>query len=333
MALGDKSAFKIFAILLPNVSLYIKAVGEVNVGALVLYLAINIVAFAVMLILAEFLYFQGVIGLTSASDNRKVKTLDNVIGKCKEHSVAYAYFLKEIKILLRSPAYFSNCIVSNFIWPIFIYAVYKIKGCSYTLAQLQYMYRKNESNMQLLILVGIVGISVIVTALNSISSNSISREGKHFAFMKYIPVSYTIQWNVKALVGAVFSVIGVLIYFIPACILLKIPLWHSIVYVILSVLYILCIAYMGIYVDSIQPKLIWEDELNSLRENYNTFFAMAIAMAFAGIVCIGGYFLLRNIDIWISMLMIFGILVIFAMVIVGLTVNSSVKNIECQEET
>ena len=30
-------------------------------------------------------------------------------------------------------------------------------------------------------------------------------------------------------------------------------------------------AYTGIYIDSIQPKLIWEDELNSLRENYNTY--------------------------------------------------------------
>lgn len=90
-------------------------------------------------------------------------------------------------------------------------------------------------------------------------------------------------------------------------------------------------AYTGIYIDSIQPKLIWEDELNSLRENYNTFFAMAISIGFVGVVCIGGFFALKKINIWLAMLIVFVIIMVANMIIMYMTRHSRVKNIEEQE--
>ena len=38
------------------------------------------------------------------------------------------------------------------------------------------------------------------------------------------------------------------------------------------------ITYLGIVLDSIQPKLIWDDEINALRGNVNVFFNMAFAI-------------------------------------------------------
>ena len=332
MALGNKTSFNTLDIIFPSVVLYVDAISKGSIGAFLAFILVNVVAVGIMLVLAELLYFRGVIGLTSATDNKKVRSLSSLINKCTQHSPAYAYFVKEVRILLRTPAYFTNCVMTNFIWPIFVYAVYKIKGYTYTIEQLAQMYRNNESNMQLIILLGILGISVLITALNSISSNSISREGKHFSFMKYIPVSYKIQWNVKALVGAMFPIIGIVIFFIPAGIIIKMPILHIIVDTLLSILAIIFVAYTGIYIDSIQPKLIWEDELNSLRENYNTFFAMAVSIGFVGVVCIGGFFVLKSINIWMTMLILFGIIMVANMIIMYMTMRSGVNNIEEQEE-
>ena len=51
---------------------------------------------------------------------------------------------------------------------------------------------------------------------------------------------------------------------------------------------------MGMLLDSVNPKLVWEDALSALRENYNTFFCMAIAIGIAaalGGICVALYLL------------------------------------------
>ena len=245
----------------------------------------------------------------------------------------YSYFIKEMKVLIRTPAYLTNCVGVNFIWPIFVYAVYKLKGFTYSISELRSMYRNNEGNMQIIVLLLIVGVSILITALNSISSNSFSREGKHFSFIKYIPVSYKIQWNIKALIGAMWAAKGVLVYVIPACFVMMIPLMHTIIYVALSILAILIISYIGIYIDSIQPKLIWEDELGSLRENYNTFFAMAVAIGMVALVCIGGYIGIKNsVSVYAFSGITYGVGIILAIIVCLLCKRSYVRNIENQEE-
>ena len=210
----------------------------------------------------------------------------------------------------------------------------KIMHYNITLDLLRNQYAERNLRIQLFFLLGIVGISVIVAALNSLSSNAISREGKHFSFMKYIPVSYETQWNVKTFVGILFPAIGVLIYFIPACILIHVPVVHIIMFTLLSLMSITFVASMGIYIDSIQPKLIWDDEMSALRENYNTFFSMAIAIAFTAIVCVGGFFLFCNthITIGVTALILIAILAAANLIVLYLTNRSGVHNIEEQEE-
>ena len=153
--------------------------------------------------------------------------------------------------------------------------------------------------------------------------------------MKYIPVSYWTQWNAKALVGILFPAIGVLIFFIPACVIIQVPLVHILLFTLLSLMSISFVSYMGIYIDSIQPKLIWDDEMSALRENYNTFFSMAISIAFTLIICVGGFFLLCNtkISIGLTAFLLIVILAIANIIVLILTRKSGIRNIQEQEET
>lgn len=335
LASGNPKFFNVMNCIFPNVFLFVKTFAERDFLALFGYVAINILVVGLMLFLSEFLYFRGVIGMTSSHSNTKPTDLDRILSTCKQRKPGVSYFMKEVKLLIRTPVYFTNCIAINFLWPIFIYAMLKIQHYEISIQHLRHLYAHRDLRIQLLFLLGIVGISVIVAAINSLSSNAISREGKHFPFMKYIPVSYWTQWNAKAFVGILFPAVGVLLFFLPVCIILQIPVIHIILFTLLSLMSISFVSYMGIYIDSIQPKLIWDDEMSSLRENYNTFFSMAISIAFTVIVCVGGFFLFCNtkISIATTALILVVILAIANIIVLGLTRKSGIRNIQEQEET
>ena len=181
----------------------------------------------------------------------------------------------------------------------------------------------------------VMGVSLLMTAINSIGSNAISREGSQFQFMKYIPVEYSTQWHVKAAVGIFFSVIGIWIFIIPGMLLIGMSIGSVLLQLILSFLCIMLVTYSGILIDSIQPKLIWDDEMSALRENYNTFFNMAIAILEAGILCGGGFLLFCNTKI--SMTGFLSLLIILLgmgnVLLLGITKKNGYRNISEQEET
>lgn len=283
---GKQTFYNVMNYVFPNVTLFVRAFANYDIVALILYILINAIAVIVMLFLSDLFYFAGVAGITSAISNTKTLSIDAVLTKCKEHSAFYSYFMKEVRILVRTPVFLTNCVIVNFIWPVFVYAMYKLQKSVLTLSDIKALYMDNNFTTRVIFIAGIVGISMIISAMNSISSGAISREGKHFAFMKYIPVPYMVQWQAKAIVGVIFPLAGILIYFIPACIIIGIPILDIIIYTIICILSVVFVSYAGIYIDSIQPKLIWDDEMSALRENYNTFFSMGIVMMVAAILCV-----------------------------------------------
>lgn len=335
LASGNQTFFTVLDMVFPNVTLLIESIRNTSLLAFVKYLLLNAGAVGVLLLLAEILYMKGLIRLSSIPERKKTKDLESLLKKSRQHSPMYAYFMKELKILVRTPAFFTHSIVVNFIWPVFIFAAYKIQSKSFTLEMLRNAYEQNEDSIRLVCIVFVVGISAFIASLNSISSNAISREGKHFPFMKYIPINYKVQWNVKTFVGIIFAMVGVLIYVIPACVLIKIPFLHILVYSLLCVLSVLFVSYMGIYIDSIQPKLIWDDEMSVLRENYNMFYSMAVVIGFVVVVCGGGYYLLRNSasDFYYHAAIFLLILVVANAIILLFMKKNGVKNIAEQEET
>lgn len=328
----SNSYFKVLNIIFPTIYLYINAISEGSIIYFIGYILLNAISIFIMLFLAELLYFKGVINLSVNKGNVE-ENLNKLISTSKKHSQAYSYFMKELRILMRTPTFYTHCIIVNFIWPIFVYAVFKASASNMTFTFIRENYQL-DSNLPLFLIVFIVGMSAFLTSLNSISSNAISREGKHFHFMKSIPVEYKTQLFVKTFVGILFSFIGIMVFFLPACIIMNIPFVHIIGYTILSILAITFVAYMGIYIDSLQPKLVWDDELSVLRENYNMFFSMAIIIVFVGVFSVGGYFYLKNKLLSFKVLfLIFTLLLIICNSIVYLISKKSlIKNIITQEE-
>jgi len=289
-ALSDRnnSLIGIMGIIFPHISFLVNFMTEHTILNLLCYIGINILAIAVFMIIAEVFYIDTVAGVSKSAVSKK-KTLEKSISSVKAGHPAVTYLKKEFRILFRTPAYFMNCILINLIWPIFLYLIYVLQGKTNFLDSFIDGIHSGNERYVLIFVLGVSAVSVLVTAANCIASSALTREGSHLAFIKYIPMSYMAQINIKALVSIIISGAGMLIYVIAASVYLHLGIMLMTFCCVISLLSVAFASYFGIFMDSINPKLIWDSELNALRGNYNIFFNMAMAILLEGVTCAGAY--------------------------------------------
>ena len=334
MATGNQDFFQVMRIIFPTMHLFVKSFADQSVLALFSYIAVTAIYIVVFLLLSNVFYFDGLIGLSAANNSSKKHSALKKLNHIKRKSQGVALFWKEVKTLLRTPPFFINCVAINFLWPVFVYAMVQIQHFEVSLPELRRLYAMGDFKFTLFIPLFVIGVSLLMTAINSIGSNAISREGSQFQFMKYIPVDYSIQLHVKAAVSIFFSVIGIWIFIIPAMILIGMGIASIIIELIMSLLCIMLVTYSGILIDSVQPKLIWDDEMSALRENYNTFFNMAVAILETGVLCGGGFLLFCNTKISMSafLTLLIVLLGIGNIIVLWITKKNGYRNISEQEE-
>lgn len=328
----DNAILTVMNIIFPQVPFIVNAING-GISLLInfpLYILVNAAAIAVFMLAAQFLYFPSVVGLSGGSPSSKHKTASSIISKMKQHRPTLTYLKKEFRILVRTPAYFMNCVLINLIWPVFIYLIAVLQGQTNFMDDFIYGIHSGKEETVLLFILGVSAASVLVTSLNCIASSALTREGKHFSFIKYIPISYTAQLNIKALVSIIISGTGMIIYVTAACIWLNTGIKFILFNCLISLLSVSFSSYFGIFMDSVNPKLIWEDELNALRGNYNIFFNMAVSILLEAIICVGSYFIFKYTEIGAFMMIIilFAILMILNVISYILCNNIAVKNIE-----
>lgn len=288
---NDNSLLNVMNIILPHIRFIVSGVSGDIIGV-VIYLAINIVAVVVFLLLAELMYFKGIVGIGgSGSAKQHSVGFRKAVKGLKEKEVSLSYFKKELLILVRTPAYFMNCIVINLVWPILLYLVYALQGPDNFLGKFFKDLSNGNATAGLIFAFCASGISVLITSANSIASSSITREGSHFAFMKYIPIDFMTQINIKASVAILISGLGMIIYVIIAGILFSLNGMFVLFTCLISLFSVVSASYFGIYMDSINPKLVWDDEVNALRGNYNIFYNMALSILLVAVLCAIAYLL------------------------------------------
>ena len=122
-------------------------------------------------------------------------------------------------------------------------------------------------------------------------------------------------------------------YFVIFSIIAKLNILIFITSLIILILSILLISLVGVFIDSIQPKLVWDDELNALRENYNTFVVMGLSLLLIGIFLFLGIYYINNLisfnNFYIILILSLFILIVFMIILFKLF---GVSNLEEQEE-
>lgn len=254
-----------------------------------LYAGINILLLAAFMAIANAIYLPGLYSFKSVSNKKEHGHKKNL--QRKQRSVFRAYFGKELKTILRTPAFVSNCVLINLFWPVIIIIVCMMQKGSDTIENFIAMYHEGNVLASVVALALFLGLGALTTAANGLASSSFTREGAHIDFMKYIPVPYDLQIHVKGLISLIFSFLSYLMDVIVLSVILKLDMRAAAYYTLTGGCMVFFITCLGIWLDSMHPKLIWEDELNALRGNLNVFFNMAFAILAAVIICGVGFLL------------------------------------------
>ena len=313
IAVGNHSFLNFFNGVFPHISLFMDMINNNSIISLVLYLIVNATYIFLYLFLSKYLYLDGVIGLNSKDTGTKAHSTE-LLKNIKRRNPIESYISKEFKILFRTPSFFINCIIINIIWPIFVYAIIKIMNLG-SFHDLGILINGLSNKTIIVYYLFILSISIMVPCISTISSSSFSREGKSYYFIKYIPLEiYKVIYS-KIFVSFIISFIGVSFYLIIFFIISKIDFLIVLTSFIIVFFSNLLISLLGVFIDSIQPKLVWDDELNALRENYNTFVVMGISLLLIIIfLALGLYYI--NVKIMFNNYYIILISTLFVLIII-----------------
>lgn len=261
----------------------IKAIEDQSILYLLLYIAANACVVALMLLLGHLFYADSLFTVARLGSSDKSANLSHTDNKSTP--VFKAYVIKEFKVLLRTKAYSNNCIFVNLLWAILLGIYIALNNGKESLQTLTLYIQDHNPRMLMLVGIGVVMLSFVATAMNSIASTAFTREGQHLSFIKYIPISYRLQLMCKSFVSVVVTFPAVALCIAILGIYTKMQVLTCIFYLILSMLCIIITTVIGALLDSSAPHSQWDDEYSALRGNLNTFFNMAVIMIVSVLIC------------------------------------------------
>lgn len=245
---------------------------------LLLYLLCCGAAVAVFLLLGQLLYFKGVAGVTETSAKRREISAEELTKETAGAPALWAYIKKEIRLLVRSPIAFMQCVLITLIWPLMI--LFMMFTSSQSMDAVRALVEGVSQHNPLMLTAFIAGASAFMSSGNAVTSSSISREGKSLYFMKYVPVSMKQQLAAKALTGVLLSLISVVLLCILAIYFGASVLMTALGFVI-SIPAIIAGSIAGILIDAARPKLDWSNEQQAIKQNINVLLHMLVGVIFA----------------------------------------------------
>lgn len=263
----------------PQTGLIADFMAEGSVIPILIYFAICILSLLILAVCAHFFYMESVTRLIETTHVQKnAASSMSVVYR----SAGMSLFVKEMRILVRTPSFMTNCVAANFIWPAFALIFMKILNADLRRAAVSTYFAAPEHKTPALMI--ILAITMVTAAMNCLGSNSFSREGKGFDYIKYIPVSYRLQWNVKCAAAMFWTLAGTVPFFAFFVIYASFDVLTALLTVVMVIFASFFVTELGMLLDSLNPKLFWLDALSALRENYNTVFCMGITIVSCAIL-------------------------------------------------
>ncbi len=288
---ADLPAFKISALVFPTSFFATEALIGYDTIKGLLYLlimiALSLVALAAFFLIGNAIYFKGVIGVSESKANRKVLSKEDMQKGTTKKGILFAYSLKELKLLFRTPIYFLNCVLISLIYPLFILFPLFMgsSGEEDGIRETLVFLRSVDKGILIVIM---AGVGFLLGSVNIISSTAISREGKNFYFLKYIPVPYSTQIYAKILSSFYVEALAMVIMYGIMIYLFQVDLMFILLSLIIVFLSSLLVNQVGILMDTLWPKLNWDTEQKAVKQNLNSVLHMFLGFGLTALSVILG---------------------------------------------
>ena len=276
-------------------------------------LGITIIGFIVYMLIAQKIYFKGLVGNLfgggASSSNKEINQKEY-----RNSKLYKSYVGKEFKNMARNPVFLMQCLIPAILIPIImVVVVYTgLNSDGMGLEQITQMVQQMPTNTFFIACI-ILGVIQFFTMFIYISISAISRDGENAVFMKYIPVSLYKQYLYKIIPNIIMNIVTIIITLGMAEYLLNLPVITLIALFVVATIMGILQSIAMIIVDLKRPKLNWDSEYAVAKQNLNLVFPVLLSIVNI-VILVGFVYLLKDINVYIGV-GILGILYIIATVI------------------
>lgn len=256
--------------------------GLTNLAA---FLAVSLILFAVMAVVAERFFYRGVIGLQEVSGSRRILTRNEMSRRMSSgRRPIFAIFMREFRIMNRTPVFLLNGVLVVVILPAFLILTTRTGAGSLAGNEQKLM----TSAGSLLIILILALFMIVSGSLNGTASSTFSREGKEFWISRVIPVSPREQVAAKFIHSYLIGVLGMVSALILFAVFFPLKFSHGAVACGLALVATALLTSVGMMIDLARPLLDWTNPQKAIKQNLNVLLAMfanagILAAAFFGV--------------------------------------------------
>ena len=252
------------------VGLCISLMTKFKLIDLIILLLINILPFIIFIMIGQLFYFK----IISNNRNNRISIKFNNNIKIKQNRKIVSLTKKEIKRYLKSPVLIFNTSFGLIILLIFT-VILCFRGKSSLIGLLSnYGISENISTDVLY-----YGIIIFSLSMTSITSSSISLEGKTINITKSLPIDYKLIFISKILncfiIELPFALISIILYMI----FFKILIVFFIQLIIISILIILVNSIIGLMINLKYPKLKYNNDTEVVKQSMSSLISVAIGFS------------------------------------------------------
>ena len=274
----------------------------------------------------------------------KAKAQDVISRNVKTNSVFSTLFTRDLRTMFREPSFFANGPLLLIILPVIMLLSGGIsilmtskENLHIILNELQMIFLQMSPEGMLRFkhyaTLIVAAIAIFMGNCTSVAATSFSREGKALYDLKAMPIENDTIVLVKfwhAFMYCIIAVVVISLYFIGAVALLNIPLTAGeictmlIEACIISLLVSLVLIFTEMFIDTVNPKLQWENPTAAFKQNVNAVVSSFISMGLVAIFVVLMIFLPKT---GLGMLIIGGIFAVIAAPLGFLYFRYAVKRI------
>jgi ABC-2 type transport system permease protein len=234
-----------------------------NIAAFVL---VSLAALIIIIFISSKIYYAG--ALSQLETVKRQRSNSRKRFSFETGSPLMAIFMREWKLLIRTPIYALNSLTTVILGPLVILlpAFSSRTAIDPLLKQLTDL---TNAGSGMYVIFGLALAGVIFAAINPAASTIYSREGKTFWISKTIPITPRQQVTAKLLSAFSLSAATAILTIIAAAICYGISVYLAVGAIVLSLIVSFALAAVNVIVDLIHPKLNWNSQQEAIKQNLN----------------------------------------------------------------
>jgi ABC-2 type transport system permease protein len=253
---------------------------------LLIFVGTSLAIFCGMLVMAEKLFYRGLIGIGEISGRRKILSqarMSRMVSSGRRP--VKAIFCREWRIMNRTPVFLLNGVLTAILFPVIFIIMAKAGRGDNTFI----LVRGLSAAKPLYVILAAAAFLVICGCLSGTSSSTFSREGVQFWMSKVIPVTPQEQVIAKFLHSYVIALLGIGAGSVALLAVFRLKASLFLAAAAFSLIGAVALTAIGMIIDLARPLLKWTNPQKAIKQNLNVLFAV---FADLGILAVLGFFII-----------------------------------------